>query len=258
MSFEYWFMFPISIVVAILANSSGFSGGVLFQPIYNLFLNVPISNAVATGVATETAGMTSGALRYLRYRMVELPIAFTMLMLVIPGVVLGNYTLMVLNGNIIKIILGGVIFALASMQLLTAAMGLYGTRENIPIKDIYPFMWVPPISGFFSATTGTGIAEISQPLLERGSKLKTKRANATAILIEAGGDWVISILNLQAGLIRLDIIMFSVPGVIIGAQIGAYFSKFLPDRLLKIVFSVAVIFIGIFYIFRGVQWVING
>ena len=57
-------MFPISLVIAILANSSGFSGGVLFQPIYNLFLNVPIAGSVATGIATETVGMTSGALRY--------------------------------------------------------------------------------------------------------------------------------------------------------------------------------------------------
>jgi uncharacterized membrane protein YfcA len=56
-------MFPVAVVVAILANSSGFSGGVLFQPIYNLFLNIPIQNAVATGIATETIGMTSGAFR---------------------------------------------------------------------------------------------------------------------------------------------------------------------------------------------------
>ena len=91
--FHYWYMLPISIVIAILANSSGFSGGVLFQPIYNLFLNIPIQSAVATGIATEAVGMTSGALRYVYYKMVELPIAFTMIMLTIPGVVVGNFAL---------------------------------------------------------------------------------------------------------------------------------------------------------------------
>ena len=91
MSFEYWYMFPVAVVVAILANSSGFSGGVLFQPIYNLFLNIPIQNAVATGIATETIGMTSGAIRYIYYKMIELPLGFTMVMLTIPGVVLGNH-----------------------------------------------------------------------------------------------------------------------------------------------------------------------
>ncbi|MGL4368648.1 MAG: TSUP family transporter, partial [Spirochaetota bacterium] len=105
---------------------------------------------------------------------------------------------------------------------------------------------------------GTGISEISQPLLERGMNLKTKRANATAILVEAAGDWIITILNLHAGLILIDIIIFTVPGAIIGAQIGAYISKYLPDRLLKIVFSLAVLTVGSFYIVKGVQWAAAG
>jgi uncharacterized membrane protein YfcA len=250
-------MFPIAVVVATLANSSGFSGGVLFQPIYNLVLHVPLQNAVATGIATETLGMTSGAARYVWNKMVELPIAFTMLMLVIPGVVIGNHALMVLNPNVVKIILGVVIFALASIQLVTAAMRLYGKRKNVPVEDIYPFMWIPPVAGFFSATTGTGIAEISQPLLERGLKLTTKRANATAILVEAAGDWIITILNLHAGLISLDIIVFTVPGAMIGAQLGAWVSKYLPDRLLKIIFSAAIMVIGVFYVGKGIQWLLG-
>ena len=35
------------------------------------------------------------------------------------------------------------------------------------------------------ATTGTGVVEMSQPLLEEKAGLMTLRANATAILLEA-------------------------------------------------------------------------
>lgn len=255
--FQYWYMFFVAVAIAILANSSGFSGGVLFQPFYYLFLQIPLQNSIATGIATETIGMTSGVCRYLWYRMVELPIGFTMIMLTIPGVVIGNHALMVINGNLLKLILGFIILGLATMQLFSAAMKYFGTKENIPIEDIYPFMWVPPIAGFFSATTGTGICEMSQPLLERGLKVKTKKANATAILVEATGDWVITILNLHAGLILWELWIFTASGVIIGGQIGPYLSKYLPDRLLKIVFSCAVIVIGIFYIYKGIQWAIS-
>lgn len=257
MSFEYWYMLPLGMVVAILANSSGFSGGVLFQPIYNLFLNVPIQNAVATGIATETMGMTSGALRYIWYRMSELPIGFTMIMLTIPGVVLGNHALMVINGNLLKLILGIIILGLATLQVFSAIKMNFGTRENIPIEDIYPYMWVPPIAGFFSASTGTGICELSQPLLEKGMNVNTKRANATAILIEATGDWIITILNLQSGMIITDIWIFAGTGVVIGGQIGPYLSRYLPNRLLKIVFSIAIIIIGVFYIFKGISWLVS-
>lgn len=257
MSFEYWYMFPVAVVVAILANSSGFSGGVLFQPIYNLFLNIPMANAVATGIATETIGMTSGAIRYLYYKMVELPIAFTMIMLTIPGVVIGNHALMIINENALKIILGIIILGLATMQLIYALRNVFGTREKLPVEDIYGYMWLPPIAGFFSATSGTGIAEMSQPMLEKGLNLKTKRANATAILIEATGDWVITILNLHAGMILWELWIFTGSGVIIGGQIGPYISRFLPDRLIKIVFSCAILLIGAFYLYKGINWAMS-
>ncbi len=255
MSFEYWYMFPVAVIVAILANSSGFSGGVLFQPIYNIFLNLPIQTAVATGIATETIGMTSGAVRYIYYKMVELPVGFTMVMLTIPGVVLGNHALLVINGNLLKLVLGFIIILIASMQFINAVRKFYGTRENIPVEDIYPLMWVPPIGGFFSASTGTGVCELSQPLLEKGLNVKTKRANATAILVEATADWIITILNLQAGLIMWELWIFTGSGVLIGGQIGPYVARFLPVRLIKIVFSVSVIIIGIFYVYKGYQWI---
>ncbi|MDA3900802.1 MAG: sulfite exporter TauE/SafE family protein [Spirochaetes bacterium] len=257
LNIQYWYMFPVSILVAIICNASGFSGGVIFQPIYNIFLNIPIQNAVATGIATETVGMTSGAFRYLWYRMIELPVGFTMIMLTIPGVVLGNFALLVIDEDLLKLILGIIIIGLASMQLFGAIRKHFGTRENIPIEDMYSYLWIPPVGGFFSAATGTGICELAQPVLEKGLKIKTKRANATAILVEATGDWIITILNLHAGLIMWELWIFTGTGVIIGGQIGPYLSKYLPDRILKLLFSVFVIGVGIFYITKGIDWIIK-
>ena len=258
MSFEYWYMFPVAVVVSVLANSSGFSGGVLFQPIYNLFLNIPIHNAIATGIATETVGMTSGAIRYIYYKMVDLPIAFTMIMLTIPGVVLGNHALIVINGDLLKLVLGFIIIFIASMQFTNALKKTFGTRDTVPVEDIYPYMWIPTLGGFFSASTGTGVCEISQPLLEKGLNLKTKKANATAIMVEATADWVITILNIHAGFIMWELLIFTGTGVIIGGQIGPYLSRFLPERLIKIIFSISIIIIGMFYVYKGYLWIRNG
>jgi uncharacterized membrane protein YfcA len=187
--------------------------------------------------------------------MVELPLGFTMMMLTIPGVVLGNHALLVINGDLLKLILGFIIILLASMQFVNAIRKFYGTKENIPVEDIYPFMWIPPVGGFFSASTGTGVCELSQPLLEKGLNVQTKRANATAILVEAAADWIITILNLQAGLIMWELWIFTGSGVLIGGQIGPYIARFLPVRFIKIIFSLAVIIIGIFYLYKGYLWI---
>jgi uncharacterized protein len=245
MDFTYWYMFPIAVVIAILANSSGFSGGVLFQPVINLGLNLPIANSVATGIATETVGMTSGASR------------LVLIMLVIPGVVVGNHALVIIDSNLLRLLLGFVLIFLAGAQLLSVARNHYGSKRDIPVEAVFPYMWIPPLGGFFSAATGTGMAETSQPLLERKMGLETRRANATAIWVEATGDWIITILNIQTGLILWNLLIFTGSGVIIGGQIGPYVAKFLPERLLKIVFSVGIIIIGVFYIYKGGMWAVK-
>lgn len=252
---SYWFMFPIAVVVAILANSSGFSGGVLFQPLYNIFMHIPVQNSVATGIATETVGMLSGAIRYFMQDKIERAVGVILVMLVIPGVVVGQHILTIIHPDLLRFLLGIVILILAFMQLVSVARNRYGKRKDIPVEDVYPFMWAPVLGGFFSATTGTGMCEISQPLLERGLDVQTKRANATAIWIEAMGDIIITILNLQAGMILWNILMFSGPGVIIGGQIGPVVAKYLPEKALKIIFSLAVIVIGCFYVYKGIVYI---
>ena len=70
-SFEYWYVFPAAVFVATVANASGFSGGVLFQPFFNFVLHLPLGQSIATGIATETVGMSSGAYRYQRMKQID-------------------------------------------------------------------------------------------------------------------------------------------------------------------------------------------
>jgi uncharacterized membrane protein YfcA len=77
-------------------------------------------------------------------------------------------------------------------------------------------------------------------------------------MIEATADWIITILNIHAGFIMWEIWIFSGTGVIIGGQIGPYISRFLPERLIKIVFSISIIIIGLFYVYKGFLWLTKG
>ena len=255
--FHYWFMFPIAICVSCTASACGFSGGVLFQPFYNLVLEIPVVNSVATGIATQTIGATSGTIRYAMLKMIEAPVGFTMVMLAIPGVVVGNHALVVINENLIKLLMGLIVLLIAGIQIYNVIKNVFGTKMHIPIEDIYKVIGLPTVGGFFSATTGTGVVVMMQPTLEKGLNLMTRRANATAIMVEAVADICITVLNLNAGLIRLDIFVFAAMGSFIGAQIGPVISKYLPIRLTKIIFSLAISVIGVFYLSRGIQWLIG-
>ncbi|MDX1934803.1 MAG: sulfite exporter TauE/SafE family protein [Capsulimonadales bacterium] len=257
-NWDYWFVFPYAVFVAVMANASGFSGAVLFQPFFNFVLKLPIANSIATGIATETIGMTSGALQYVRLRQVDFSALRFLLLPILVGVAAGLFLFVNVPRDILRLLVGVVISAISLYQFLRVAKGLLGTGQTINGERLKRWTWVSVFSGLFSACTGTGVAEMNQPLLEEQGELATKRANATAILLEAIADWTITIVNLKLGFLRPDILLFSATGVLIGAQIGALISRFLPDRLLKLIFAVAVLFIGGVYIVTTVGKFLSG
>ncbi|MFO0959592.1 MAG: sulfite exporter TauE/SafE family protein [Isosphaeraceae bacterium] len=248
MRWEYWYVFPYAILVAITANASGFSGAVLFQPFFNFALKLPIGQSIATGVATETIGMTSGASRYWMMRKVDGAAVRAMLPWALVGVAIGLIVFATAPRHLLRLIVGVVVGAIAIGQLDNAGRRHFGRRPAADLAALSRFRWLSVLAGAFSACTGTGVAEIHQPMLEHQGDLETKRANATGIVIEAVADWAITAVNLSLGNLRLDILVFSATGVVIGAQIGALLSPYLPDRLLKVIFAVCVLGIACVYI----------
>ncbi len=252
MDWTYWYVFPYAVVVAITANASGFSGAVLFQPFFNFVLGLPIAQSVATGIATETIGMSSGACRYFLMKQIDRRAALMMLPAVLVGIVIGIYIFVNIPKDWLRLIVGVVVGTLAAYQLWRSAKKIFGIQEISDYIELKKWMWLSVVAGASSACTATGVAEMHQPLFEEEGKLATKKANATAVFIEALADITITLFNLIVlKNIRFDILIFSATGVLIGGQIGALVSSRLPDRLVKTVFGIAVLFIGIVYIFTA-------
>lgn len=254
--FQYWYIFPVALSVAILCNASGFSGSVLFQPFFNFVLGVPIAQSVATGIATETIGMCSGAFRY--WKMGN-KIDFKSVKIVFPyvyiGIFVGIFLFSLASKLWLRLLVGSTIFSIASYQFYLLYIN-NKTENNIRnlnalkklksrIKQFF--------SGVFSASTGTGIAEIHQPMFEHDANLSIKKANASAILIEALGNLLITLLNIKLNNINYNILIFSGTGVLIGGQIGPLLSNYIDDKILKIFFSISVSIIGLIYIFTSIQ-----
>lgn len=256
MSFDYWYVFPIAIVVATLCNASGFSGSVLFQPFFNFVLGVPIAQSVATGIATEAIGMSSGAFRYWKMgNKIDIKAVKKVFPYVYAGIAAGIFLFVFLPKLWLRLVVGCTIFSIASYQLYLAYIDKFGVNDradlNILNSSISRFKSF--FSGVASASTGTGVAEIHQPMFEHDAGLATKKANATAILIEALGNLLITILNIKLGNINYEIFIFSASGVLIGGQIGPLTSNYISDRILKVIFGIFVSIVGLIYIITSLQ-----
>jgi uncharacterized membrane protein YfcA len=248
--FDYVALFPVAIVIAVLANSSGFSGGVLFQPVFYFFLQIPLPMSIATGIATETLGMTSGAWRYFKMKLID----FAQYKALLPWIFLGNglgiFLFKTISVDSLRLFLGLILILIAGFQL-------YLVLEKKNVLKVGPWKKrssvVAVFSGTSSALTGTGQAELMQPLLMLIKKIDVRKANATAIALEASGNILISLFNLKTGNINFSILLWTGLGVIIGAQIGALQSLKISTFWLRLTFSVLVLGIGFFYLYRSLN-----
>ena len=95
----YWFMFPVSILVATSAMLSGIGGAALFTPIFILVFPMlgpeyPLASTVAaigTALLTETFGFTSGFVGYFRKHLIDFAIVWRFLVISVPVAVAGAF-----------------------------------------------------------------------------------------------------------------------------------------------------------------------
>jgi len=260
MTFEYWYVFPLAICVCTLCNVSGFSGSVLFQPFFNFILGIPITQSIATGIATETIGMSSGAIGHWRAKSgIDVKAVKKVFPYVYLGIASGIFLFVFLPKLWLRLLVGVVIFSIASYQLYLAYQGKFGVNDKADLKKLGSLKCRLKqfFAGVGSASTGTGVAEIHQPMFEQDAGLATKKANATAILIEALGNWFITLLNIKLGNINYEILIFSASGVLIGGQIGPFLAPYVSDRIIKTIFGISVSSIGIIYIVTSLQKILT-
>lgn len=244
-----FYIFPLAVLVCIAANIGGFSGSILFQPFFNFVIGLPITQAIATGIATETIGMTSSSIGHWTANSgTDFKATRFVFMYVLLGIILGLFVFTTLPKDIIRLNVGISMFVVAARQMyLMTKVDSFGKKANLSyLSSIYSRI-MQVYAGFGSASTGTGVAEIHQGMFQE-SGLGVKQANATAILLEAMADITISLFNLHLGNIRFDILIWSGLGVLIGGQLGPRITKRVPAAIGKVILTGAVFFIGVIYV----------
>ncbi len=89
MSFEYWFLLPISILISTVAMAAGVEGATFFAPMFILALGLPADIAIGTGLITEIFGFASGVSAYARRRLIDYRFGKQLLWVTLPLALVG-------------------------------------------------------------------------------------------------------------------------------------------------------------------------
>lgn len=265
MTFEYWFMFPISILIATIAMASGVEGATFFTPLFILALRLPPEIAIGTGLITEVFGFASGLFAYARKRLIDYKLGFALLVASIPMALLGTWIAGYVSADILKVILGiglltiAISFLRAPGQKKTERLDQeiqkeYGgekaersliTKEGEEIRytvcNRTEGHFLAGLGGLFIGMISTGQGELNGYFLLQRCRVPSRVAVASSVFVVAVTALVASsghfIKFVQTGgetlSTVLSLVIFTVPGVIIGGQLGSQVSTRISQHALE-------------------------
>lgn len=112
--------------------------------------------------------------------------------------------------------------------------------------SIFVYVCIGLAGGFVGGGLGLGGGAVMVPLLVLAAGLTQHQAQGTVIgLLTVPVFFAAAYRYYVAGNLRLDITGFMIIGFIVGSFLGAHFVQYLPAALLKKIFGIALILIGI-------------
>lgn len=277
LTFEFWYLLPLSILIATIAMSSGVGGAVFFSPLFIIALGLEPTVAVGAALATEFFGFSSGVVAYARSKLIDYKLALNLLIYSVPFAILGSLYSDAIPSLILK--------AIFAVGLLFIGFQLYNSwrkeeRQKKELERIKEFSdnyeseltdsngktyhytvcnrnmgrSFAAFGGAFVGMISVGLAELQEYHLVACCKVPPPVAVGTSVFVVvitvlvASTGHFISFFNEGPETYNkvLNLIIFTSPGVIIGGQIGAKLQTKLPEDKMKIGIAGLFAAIGVF------------
>jgi uncharacterized membrane protein YfcA len=252
MMLDSWLSLPAGILIATMVSTVGIGGGILWMPFLLIILRVRPDTAVVTSLLIQTAGMGSGTMAFWRRQQIDIRLAGLLLVLSVPGIGLGVLMTRLLAPDHLELILG--LLTLATAFIFVSANERYGHagRQRAELKDGRRYGWVVGIMAIASGMLSISIGEWLVPLLRNKLSLRMGVAVATSVatilgtcILGAGSHLLLG------GRADLPSLLWAIPGVIIGGQVGPRIAERINDRILKEIFVFLLTLIGIHLIYNS-------
>lgn len=260
---SYWYLFPIAIGIAGLANGAGVGGATFFSPLFVLGLQLSPRVAIGAALTTEVFGFASGVAAHARARTIDWKVARLLIFASVPAAVAGSLFAGLVSATVLKAILGVGLLAVAIVFLrhrdsaiedsaIERGEGLAvpNVRHHLVTRDGQVFdyrvcrhhegRWFAGLGGLFVGLISTGLGELNSYALVVRCRIPTRVTVATSVVVVAVTALAASVTHLvdfvQEGGEAIEsvksIVVFTVPGVIIGGQLGPQLSRRIQGQAL--------------------------
>jgi uncharacterized membrane protein YfcA len=250
MDLTYWYLFPAGLVIASLAMSAGISGANFWIPVYLICVKLDPHVTFWLALITMIFGFGSGVVRNIHQGTVNWYLVKQYLIPTIPGAVIGSLLTSHVNGEVLVLIFGSFIFIYGSFLLKSSV-----SSPKVPVRHNKIFWSLGFTAGFLKGFIATGLGKLIVPGMWNHEKVSHPSevigsaiviifiVNTVAALTRMKHDFVSVLLdnsNILSG-----VLVFVLPSVVIGGQIGPRIIKDANTDHLRVYISLILIFVSL-------------
>lgn len=236
-----WFMFPVALGISTIAMLAGIGGAVMFTPFFMLVLRLDPLIALGAGLTIEVFGFSSGVIGYLRKKVIHFDIVKQLIILTIPATIIGVVLGRVIPVFTLKILLALLILYLAYQFLIRGkeclpkdprCTGVSTIPENLALTKTIKATSL--LGGLLVGMISSGLGEVNEFNFLQKMRMPVPAASGTSVFLVAMSAivgvcahiyFLISNGELSVFTNVISLLIFTVPGVVSGAQVGVLLSK---------------------------------
>jgi uncharacterized membrane protein YfcA len=245
---QNWPLFFVGFIGALLGNATAVGGGVIFIPVMLFIYQLPAVIALKLAIASQSFGMTSGALGWLKRGVVPTKL----LWITIPPLLLGSLISSLAikpNAFLIKGLFGPASIFIGAITLIL--IGRYGGREDVPVKGYLPLAVMSLIGGTLTGWVAIGEGEVVAAFLMLVYGLRAEKGiGLGVVLLSINSIFLALIHQFFLGGIPWELAMFTGFGCVFGGRMGPYVSQWIGPKKLKIGFAVIAIADGMLFVYQ--------
>jgi uncharacterized membrane protein YfcA len=234
---------------AVLGNISAVGGGIVFIPVIIFIFHLPPVTALKIALASQSWGMTSGAIGWMQKRVVPL----RALKLTVPGLLIGStISSLVIHPSalLVKLLFGPVSILLGILTIVLSHRAKKSAAlTKIPAHATAPLFFIAVIGGLITGWIAIGEGELVAALLMLVYGVDvTICIGLGVVLLSINSIYLTLIHQFFLGGIPWNIAAFTGLGCVFGARLAPYLSRHSNPMVLKTIFAFIAICDGILFI----------
>lgn len=246
-----WMALPAGFIIATLATLVGFGGGILWMPYLILVARLEPAQAVVTSLIIQVGGMGSGSVAVIRAKKADLSLSLYLAGCAIFGIPVGVWLSQWISADSIVFLLGVISLAMALVFVYTQEDYDNSTMTKVSFRQTAPYLWLSTVFAVLTGLLSMGVGDFLVPILRNRLRLSMESAMAACLIVMAINAAVASILHLLIGdRFAAGVVLWAIPGVLLGGQVGPRLAGRIPDQTLKEIFIYGLSLAGIHMMFN--------